>query len=400
MCSAGAAAFATRHPGGVSDTLLWDRVEHTSAKHRLLRAFFDRWVSVHAGTFARRGGGSVRVFDGFAGPGEYVGGEAGSPLILMRALCSHPHLQRWASVRFQFEFVEKDPARAANLHRVLRDHEGLARSAGKWSETITWTVTEGRYEDNVPGAPSGDSALLLFLDPFGYSHAPMELTRDLVQQPKSDTLIFLPLSHVNRFVRLDGQAGALDRFFGTPAWRDVPDGEDRPRALLTLFEQQLRTAGLRWTLAFRLQPPMRGNEYWIVGASASLTGFDSIKAAYWQVDPVDGQGFIAPRRTRPGQQSFDLEQPAPSLEANTAPLLSALRARFGTAPFSVEDAVEFTATTRFRVNAHLRNRTLQPAEQDGLLRVERPAGAQKFSLGRGIRMRFVGLGGNGNAGSD
>ena len=27
--------------------------------------------------------------DGFAGPGEYVGGEEGSPLVAIRALCEH-----------------------------------------------------------------------------------------------------------------------------------------------------------------------------------------------------------------------------------------------------------------------------------------------------------------------
>lgn len=372
------------------EQLLWERDDHTSAKHRLLRAFFDRWVSVHANTFAKRKGGVVRVFDGFAGPGEYAGGEPGSPLILMRALCAHHFLLRqWADVRFQFEFVEKDAARAANLDQVLRRHEQAARRSGEWSETITWQVMPGRYEDNVPRPLPGNSALFLFLDPFGYSHAPMELTRDLVQQPKSDTLIFLPLSHVNRFVRKDGQAAALDRFFGTSEWRHVPDGEGRPRALLRLFQKQLQAAGLRFTLPFRLQPPMRGNEYWIVGASASLAGFDSIKHAYWKVDPVDGQGFVAPRRTRPGQQAFDLVEPTVRSEANTAPLLSALAARFGTRPFSVEDAERFTATTRFRVNAHLRTRTLMPAEQDGLLRVERPARAHKFSAGRGIQMTFV-----------
>ena len=55
--------------------------------------------------------------------------------------------------------------------------------------------TRRTFPQSVPG----HSALFLFLDPFGYSHAPMTLTQDLIQQPKSDTLIFLPLSFVHRF---------------------------------------------------------------------------------------------------------------------------------------------------------------------------------------------------------
>ena len=73
------------------------------------------------------------------------------------------------------------------------------RSRGPgWNDNVKWTVTRGPYEENVPLPVMEPSALFLFLDPFGYSHAPMELTQDLVQQPKSDTLIFLPLSFVNR----------------------------------------------------------------------------------------------------------------------------------------------------------------------------------------------------------
>ena len=104
------------------------------------------------------------------------------------------------------------------------------RDGPGWTDRVRWSVTCGRYEENVPQLVAGNSALFLFLDPFGYSHAPMTLTQDLIQQPKSDTLIFLPLSFVNRFAGRDGQEQALDRFFGSPAWRGVPDGPGRPAA--------------------------------------------------------------------------------------------------------------------------------------------------------------------------
>ena len=229
-----------------ADATTWPRDEHTKAKHNLLLAFFNKWVSVHSEWFAQRGGGLVRIYDGFAGPGIYDGGEAGSPVILLRALCVHPRLrERWASVDYELSFVEKDRRRAAMLQGQLEQVESSLRDETNWSERISWSVTCGNYEDHVPQAVLGkNSALFLFLDPFGYSHAPMTLTRDLVQQPKSDTLIFLPLSYVNRFAGREGQERALDRFFGTPAWREVPSGPGRPAVLLDLFRAQLKSAGL------------------------------------------------------------------------------------------------------------------------------------------------------------
>jgi three-Cys-motif partner protein len=371
-----------------TEPVTWVREDHTKAKHDVLRAFFNKWVSIHSESFAKRGGGLVRIYDGFAGPGAYSGGESGSPLILMHALCTNPNLhERWRDVRYELRFVEKHPGRAAMLQSKLGAFEATMRSSVPgWTDRVRWSVTCGPYEEHVPQQVAERSALFLFLDPFGYSHAPMTLTQDLVQQPKSDTLIFLPLSFVNRFADREGQEPALDRFFGTPAWREVPDGPGRPAALLELFEQQLREAGLTWVLAFRLKPEDHRNAYWIVGGSGHLSGFASIKEAFWTVDPINGQGFAAPRATAPGQGAFVFEEPSRP-EANTAPLLELLRERFGHDTFTIEDAMDVTKRSRF-LDTHLKRMTLAPAEQAGTLEVHRPPGARQFKEGKGVTLRF------------
>lgn len=371
------------------DPVTWVREDHTKAKHDLLRAFFNKWVSIHSESFAKRGGGLVRIYDAFAGPGVYAGGEPGSPLILMQALCTNPNLhERWSVVRYELSFVEKHLGRAAMLHDKLEGFEAATRSGDRgWTDRVIWSVTRGSYEEHIPQRVSEPSALFLFLDPFGYSHAPMTLTQDLLQQPRSDTLIFLPLSFVNRFAGREGQERALDRFFGTSAWRNVPDGPDRPNALLDLYQQQLRSAGLDWVLPFRLQPEDRSNAYWIVGGSGHLSGFASIKEAFWTVDPVDGQGFAAPQAPRPGQFAFEFGALAPGT-ANTEPLLDLLRDQFGRDWFTVEDAIDLTKRSRF-LDTHLKDMTLAPAEKEGTLKVHRPPGARQFKEGRGVRLRFA-----------
>jgi three-Cys-motif partner protein len=372
----------------MQEPVTWTREDHTAAKHEVLLAFFNKWVSTHSETFAKRGSGLVRIYDGFAGPGVYTGGEPGSPLILMRALCTNPNLNgRWSEVRYEFSFVEKSAARATRLRQELLRLETQMQKAGVWTNRILWLVTCGRYEDNVPKRVPGNSALFLFLDPFGYSHAPMTLTQDVIQQPKSDTLIFVPLSFVNRFVDREGQARALDRFFGTSAWRNVPDGPTRPAALLELFQEQLRAGGLEWVHPFQLRPEEGGNTYWLIGASNHLAGFESIKEGFWAADPVNGQGFSTPRSPAPGQEVFEFVEPGRPA-ANTRPLLDALRAHFGDEPFKVEDAIGITLRSRF-LASHLKRMTLAPAEKRGELKVDRPPGVRQFKEGKGITMRFV-----------
>lgn len=283
----------------VLEPVLWVREDHTKAKHELLRAFFNKWVSIHSEHFTARDRGLVRVYDGFAGPGVYAGGEPGSPRITLDALLDNPNLPgRWSPVRYEFTFVEQHARRAGKLRLILEEVEAMARSDGRWTDRVTWSVTCGRYEEHVPREAPGLSAMFLFLDPFGYSHAPMTLTRELVQQPKSDTLIFLPLSFVHRFADREGQDAALDRFFGTRRWRDIPNGTGRPTALLALFREQLVAAGLRWTGAFRLSRQRAATS---TGSSAPLgtrrvTRASKRASGPWTRGMARGSSHRGPRR--------------------------------------------------------------------------------------------------------
>src|SRR5438876_94766 len=65
------------------DKVLWVRKPHTAAKHSILRHYLEAWFPKLAWT--------SRVFfvDGFAGPGEYAGGEPGSPIIALNAAVQH-----------------------------------------------------------------------------------------------------------------------------------------------------------------------------------------------------------------------------------------------------------------------------------------------------------------------
>ena len=94
----------------------WQLEPHTRAKHEILRRYLQAWmVILSQGRFRE-----ILYIDGFAGPGEYIGGEVGSPIIALdTALAYKPPLQ--ANVHFLF--VDKEPDRADHLKQqiALRD---------------------------------------------------------------------------------------------------------------------------------------------------------------------------------------------------------------------------------------------------------------------------------------
>ena len=85
-----------------------------------------------------------RIFvDGFAGPGEYDGGEEGSPVVAMRVLAEHS-AKEMINAEVVFFFIEEEPRRA----RHLRDR------VAHWRPRLPATkieVREGRPREVLDG---------------------------------------------------------------------------------------------------------------------------------------------------------------------------------------------------------------------------------------------------------
>lgn len=369
----------------MSDSVLWPLDSHTAAKHRVLRSYLDGWIPV-MGNQAKRvrsfGDDDPRLLlvDGFAGPGRYATGEPGSPLIMLDALLSHREFKKLASVQFIFFFVEHDKGRVEHLRGEiaglgdLPDNVSVAIEHGEF-ESIFSSVIDPIIEQGAQLIPT-----FAFIDPFGYSRPSMSITGRLLGFPRCETLFFLPMSFIHRFVGREGQEAALTSLFGTDEWRGaIPlQGQARTAYLLELFERQLeRSSGVEYVRSFQIRT-QDGKDYRLVFGLGHLKGLEIAKNAMWSVDPVAGTSYTA--TTDSGQAVLF----SPGDTVDTAPLLAELRSQFGTAWFTIDQADQCTLVdTPFR-EGHLRRHTLQPAEREGKLEVRR-SGSRGF---KNATMRF------------
>ena len=95
-------------PSGVT----WDLLPHTATKHEILRLYLGAWFPILGIGTARE----LYYFDGFAGPGEYIGGEPGSPLI---ALDAAVQVASRLPSAVHFVFSELEAPRAQHLDQLL-----------------------------------------------------------------------------------------------------------------------------------------------------------------------------------------------------------------------------------------------------------------------------------------
>lgn len=282
-------------------TVTWPMDDHTHAKHEILRRYLDAWLPIMS-RFNER----IVYIDGFAGPGKYTGGESGSPMIAIDAFLKHSY----APMREKgvvFFFIEQDADRCKHLEQLL---------AQRWQESelppkATYEVYKGNFDETMTGllteleqrqqrlAPT-----FAFIDPFGYSHTPMQTIKRLMVHPKCEVLITFMYEEINRFITVDYQnkAKQYDALFGTTAWRLIEDAtsqstarslpQERKKFIHNLYSEQLRhDGGAKYVRSFCMRNKKNTTDYFLFFGTKSTAGLKAMKQAMWKVDPTGTYEF-------------------------------------------------------------------------------------------------------------
>ncbi len=128
--------------GDKYDTV-WRAEPHTLAKHELLRRYLGGWFPIMTSYHQK-----VIYLDGYCAPGQYEGGEPGSPLIALKTLLDHTYGKNMTGKQFLFLFNDDDEARTEQLSRVLaaeRESRG-----GTWPSHVPEpTLSCGSFDDTA-----------------------------------------------------------------------------------------------------------------------------------------------------------------------------------------------------------------------------------------------------------
>lgn len=337
------------------DDVLWERKPHTAAKHLILRRYLEAWFPKLGWT--RR----VVFIDGFAGPGEYIGGEPGSPVIALNAAIQHKG--DLSQCELLFMFVERDAERFIHLERLLRKidkpeniklHAVRGEFANELGEILDRIEREGR---NL--APS-----LTMIDPFGFSGMPFQLIARAASQPRSEFFVSFMYDSIVRWRNHIDHERTFDKLFGCPDWRradDLTSPNERKTFLLDLYVAQLRSVGMDYVRTFEMLDSGNRTEYFLVFATHSMDGLKAMKAAMWRVDPTGRFQF--------SDATVSNQLTLFEAEPNYEQLKSAIVSRFSGRAVGVSEVEEFILLeTAFR-ETHYKRQILAPMERGNELTV-------------------------------
>jgi three-Cys-motif partner protein len=275
-------------------TTLWPLERHTEAKHRILKRYLQAWLPIVANVR----GDEMWLVDGFAGPGEYDKGESGSPIHMLDAYVTHKARSGMdGHKRLRFVFIE----------RRLDRFQHLEAQVGAYGDRLSPATVEVQHGDfgalmpavNAKIEAAGPAPSFLFVDPFGYEETDPQLTTRILQMPHCETLTFLPIEHIARFVQQDALAPTLDRLFRGGSWRGATSLVGTAARIESI--RQSYVAMLHEDAAFVRSFSIRSeSEFALFFASNHELGLAKMKEAMWSVDPVGGTTFAD--STSPGQE--------------------------------------------------------------------------------------------------
>lgn len=354
---------------------IWAMDEHTRGKHLVLRYYLDAWMPILGQTGSR-----ILFIDGFAGPGKYLGGEDGSPIIALRAFHEHPARARMRA-EVVFLFIEQDQARADHLRRLIEGAFPPAPRTRIHVECADFEPTLRSVVEQVEGEGDRLAPSFVMVDPFGVKGFSMELLGRILGHPRSELYVTFMWDAIERFLGAPEFADHLTAIYGVDSWMEalaLTDTPSRKRFLFDLYKSRLREAGATDVLHFELY---RGGNlvYAIFFATQHRLGANRMKQAIWRVAPFGDFTFRGL-----GRDQLSLELAV----TDTMPFRQHLRDFAGDRWTTIEDLEDFAMSdaTPFH-SSHLKQKTLVPMEREGLIEVRRPEGRRGFVEGTVIRFR-------------
>lgn len=332
---------------------IWAIEPHTSAKHQILRKYLDAWLPI-LGSYNKR----VVYIDGFSGPGQYKGGEPGSPIIALEAARTH---QAKLPSELVFLFVEERQDRVDHLNGEIAklgvpSHFKVHVEQGTFAEKLAETL-------NALDAEGGKIApTFALIDPFGFAGIPYDLIRRLLGKNKCEVLVTFMVDSINRWLTHpdDSIRVHISETFGTEdALKIAFGGGDRVEGLKNLYHGQL-TKAAKFVRYFEMRDRDGRLVYYLFFASNNAVGHLKMKEAMWKVDPMGDFRF---------SDSTDPNQTLLFDSPSTVPLVADLSTKFkGAGQIPVHKVELYTNDGTAYLRKHM-GEVLKQLESEGKLKV-------------------------------
>lgn len=264
------------------DDVIWAIEPHTRAKHEILKHYLGAWFPILALAHPR-----IVYVDGFAGPGEYKGGESGSPIIALDVAKNHILRSRFKN-ELIFFFIEINEARNRNLKKIINGLQ-LPPNFRVEIECDSFENCIDRVLTDISKRGKKLAPSFFFIDPFGPTGFSMPLIKRIAEQPRSEILINFNYQPLNQWFLQDASKHKnLDILFGSNIWRKALNlrvSREKEEYLRLAYQDALEALG--WKVRpFCMINKNNQTQYYLFFATKNPLGMLAMKRAMWKSAPT------------------------------------------------------------------------------------------------------------------
>jgi three-Cys-motif partner protein len=270
---------------------------HSLAKHRVLRAYLERYVSVLTGN-PRQDQFRLTLIDGFAGGGIYLDSRSkeerpGSPLIMLEAMhAASINAQQARSKPFnldvQYFFIEKRRQSLEFLKNTLRDSEYRDQIEDKIQ------LLNGEFEPQVSRiiefvksrGPAGRA--IFVLDQCGYMDVPLPaIKRILAELENAEVILTFATGFLIDYLSEDATTQEMLARTGIslPSQTIATAKKNREwrRIIQFALHQQIpQKTGAKYYTPFFIRSADSGRDLWLIHLSGHFRARDVMVGLHWE----------------------------------------------------------------------------------------------------------------------
>lgn len=274
---------------------------HSKAKVDFYKTYLERYVAILCQSPYIR---HIRIYDVFCGMGIYEDGEKGSPVVAYDTI-RDIYEAHTITNNTEITLIVNDKSEA----RIARVKKYIDTNKHSYCKVRPYNLEIGKLLDIITpeiNLTPNDTRNLVFIDPYGYKDIKKELLLDLMENGRTEVILFLPISHMQRFTKAalqDDEAITQYEPLRDFVYSFFPDTNHPIRQSTVKVKEYIRYVadalkfGDKFFATSYYIERDKTNHFALFFVSSNIFGFEKILETKWELDEDQGGGFKLPEIT-------------------------------------------------------------------------------------------------------
>lgn len=273
---------------------------HSKAKVDFYKTYLERYVAILCQSQYIH---HIRIYDVFCGMGIYEDGGKGSPVVAYDTIKDIYEAHNITN-KTEIELVVNDKSEA----RIAKVKEYIDSNKHSYCTVRPYNYEIGHLLDIIIpeiNNTSSNTRNLVFIDPYGYKEIKKELLLDLMKNGYTEVILFLPISHMQRFTNaaikdensITQYEPLRDFVYSFFPDTDHPIRQNTVKAIdyINYVANALKFNNKFFATSYFIERD-KANIFALFFISSNIFGFEKILETKWKLDEEHGGGFRLPAK--------------------------------------------------------------------------------------------------------